>query len=91
MNLKLRINGHKSPDDPRNWIEYEGRDAKSLLDQWNDSPDYGAFPPAEFRQLIVNNSGAEIHGGMPAADEEILPAVVAAYGPEEARLEARPR
>lgn len=55
-----------------------GETEKDVLDAWNALPWWADYDPVEFRERIVDLLAAEIDGGMPAADEEILPALVEA-------------
>ena len=65
----------------------EAEDATGVIDAWNASPWWNAWDPADFRQRIVEFTGAKVPGGMPASDDLILNAVVEAAGPNDLRLE----
>jgi len=67
----------------------EGDSATELLDAWQQSPPvpgggWSGHTPHDFRYAIVRFYGADV--AMPAMDEEILGAVIAA-APEVFRLE----
>lgn len=56
----------------------QGETPEEVLDAWNAEPWWAAYAPAEFRAALVRLTGAELEGGLPAADDEILPAVIEA-------------
>lgn len=56
----------------------EGLSPKEVLDRWNASPWWADYSPLEFRQRIVELTDADVDGGLPADDEEILRAVAEA-------------
>lgn len=80
------------PESEKDAFGVEGADATEILEEWRAIPFWAVFDPANFRQRIVDFHGAEqfIPGGMPAADEEILDAVVKAAGPDTLKLEQGP-
>lgn len=54
----------------------EGASEKEVLDAWNSEPWWAGYSPADFRERIVELSGADV--GPEQADEEILPAIAMA-------------
>ena len=79
MSFKLTFmnNRHQEP--------LEAEDATGILNAWNALPWWAEYEPADFLETLVNGSGAEVPGGMPAADEEILVALVEAL--DDVKLE----
>lgn len=72
------------PESERAWYGVEGEDAASVLDQWNALPQWSVYDPADFRQRLVDLSGADVE--MPAADDEVLAALAEAW-PDQIRVE----
>lgn len=70
---------------PRRSSAIEGADAGEVLDAWNALPAWADYEPLAFRDRIIRFCGAEIR--LPAAENEILEAVVVATGPGALRLE----
>jgi hypothetical protein len=69
---------------PRADLWTEGASPTEILDAWNALPAWADLEPLAFRETIVRFCGAEIE--LPAADEEILDALIAAAGPDALRL-----
>lgn len=71
----------------------EGGTATEILDAWNALPWWATYDSAAFRERVVGLCGAddpkfiEEPIELPASDEEILDAVVAAAGPDSLKLE----
>ena len=61
--------------------------ATEILDQWNALPEWIIYDGANFRQRLVENTGADAQLDMPAEDEEILRAVAWESGPDSVTLE----
>jgi hypothetical protein len=78
---------------PRPSYCIEARSAREVLDHWNGLPAWEEFDPHEFRKRIISFCGADDPKNveepieLPATDDEILDAVVAAAGPGALRLE----
>jgi hypothetical protein len=68
----------------------EGADETEIFEKWRTDTGssgfgWGIYDPENFRQRLVDWSGADVD--MPAEDDAILPAVVAALGPDVVQLE----
>lgn len=49
---------------------YEGADAEEVMDKWNQSAWWAAYPPEEFRHQVIWANGLDVR--MPCSDDEIL-------------------